>query len=119
MRIAAPVTIYQQENVLVSECAVMKLTRMFRDPVIRLRHRANHSAETNYSTTTLVGELTYSEGHSRCKRTFENVGRNHMSSLYVTEDLEIIPKTVTVRERLDKGDMRVLENGAYILATLR
>ena len=38
VRIAAPATIYQQNNVLVSECALMKLTRTVRDPLIRLRH---------------------------------------------------------------------------------
>ena len=70
--------------------------------------------ETNYSTTTGVGELTYSEGHSHCKGTYGNVGLNHMSNLCVTEDLEVI-----VRERSDKGDMMVIENGDYILATLR
>ena len=42
-----------------------------------------------------------------------------MNNICVIEDLEMIPKTVTVQERLDKGDMRVLENGAYIPATLR
>ena len=79
-----------------SECAVMKLTRMFRDPLIRLRHQLNHGMETNYSTTTVVWELTYSEGHSHCQRIYENAGRNHRSNICVMEDLDIIPKTVTV-----------------------
>ena len=96
MRIAALVTIYQQENALVSECAVMKLTRTFRDPLIRLRCQLNYGMETNYSTTTVVWELTYSEGHSHCQRTYENIGQNHMSSICVMEDLDITPKTVTV-----------------------
>ena len=58
VRISAPATIYQQDNVLVSECALMKLTRTVRDPLIRLRHLWNHGVETNYSTTTVVGKLT-------------------------------------------------------------
>ena len=42
-----------------------------------------------------------------------------MSNLFVTENLEVITKTVTVQESFNNGDMMVLENGAYILATLR
>ena len=102
-----------------SECAIMELTGTFRDPLTRMKHQLNHSLETNYFATTVVGELTYSEGHSHCKGTHANVGRNHMSNLFVTENLEVITKTVTVRERFDNGDMMVLENGAYIPATLR
>ncbi len=34
-----------------------------------------------------------------------------MSNLFVTENLEVITKTVTVHERFDNGDMIVLENG--------
>ena len=112
MRIAALVTI-------VSECAGMKFTRTFRDPWIRLRHRLNHSMETNSSTTTAVWELTYSEGHSHCQRTYENAGRNHRSNICVMEDLDIIPKAASVQERLNKGDMRVLGNRAYVLTALR
>ena len=67
----------------------------------------------------MVGELTYSEGHSHCKGTHAKIGRNHISNLFVTENLEVITKTVTVRERFDNGDIMVLENGAYIQVTLR
>lgn len=42
-----------------------------------------------------------------------------MSNLLVTEYLEVITKTVTVRENFSNGDMMVLENGAYIPARLR
>ena len=64
VRIAAPAAIYQPEDVPVSECAIMELTGIFRDPVTRMRHRLNHSMETNYFYSTVVGELTYSEAHS-------------------------------------------------------
>ena len=111
-RIAALVTI-------VSKCAGMKFTRTFRDPWIRLRHRLNPSMETNYSTTTVVWELMYSEGHFHCHRIYENTGRNHKSNICVMDGLDIIPKTAPVQERLNKGDMRVLENRAYILTALR
>ena len=97
----------------------MKFTRTFRDPWIRLRHRLNPSMETNYSTTTVVWELMYSEGYSHCQRTYENTGQNHRSNICVMEDLDIIPKTVSVQERLNKGDMRVLGKRAYILTALR
>ena len=80
----------------VSECAIMELTGILRDPLIRMRHRLNHSAETNYFSATVVGELTYSEAHSHCKGTYGNIGQNHMSNLFVTENLEVITKTVTV-----------------------
>ena len=102
-----------------SECAIMELTGTFRDPLTRIRHQLNHSVETNYFTTTVVGELTYSEGHSHCKGTHASIGRNHMSNLFVTENLEVITKAVTVRGRFDNGDKIVLENGAYIPVTLR
>ena len=42
-----------------------------------------------------------------------------MSSLFVTENLEVTVKTVTVREMFDNWDIMVIENGTYILATLR
>ena len=42
-----------------------------------------------------------------------------MMSLFVTENLEVTVKTITVRERFDNGDIMVIENGAYIPATLR
>ena len=42
-----------------------------------------------------------------------------MSNLFVTENLEVITKKVSVRERFDNEDMMVLENGAYIPVTLR
>ena len=119
MRIAAPAAIYQQGSLPVRECAIMELTGTFRDPLTRIRHQLNQSLETNYFATTVVGELTYTEGHSHCKRTYGSVGRNHMSNLFVTENLEVITKTVTVRERFDNRDMMELEIGAYIPATLR
>ena len=84
-----------------------------------MRHRLNHSAETNYFYTTVVGELTYSEAHFHCKGTYGNIGRNHMSNIFVTEYLEVITRTVTVRESFNNGNMMVLENGAYIPETLR
>ena len=51
--------------------------------------------------------------------TAKGLGPNHMSDLFITENLEVITKTVTVRENFLNGDMMVLENGAYIPATLR
>ena len=102
-----------------SECAIIELMGIFRDPLTRMRHRLNHSVETNYFFTTVVGELTYSEAHSHCKGTYGNIGRNHMSNLLVTENLEVTTKIVTIRENFHNGDMMVLENGAYIPATLR
>ena len=52
-----------------SECAIMELMGIFRDLLARMRHRLNHSADTNYFSTTVLGELTYSEAHSYCKGT--------------------------------------------------
>ena len=95
-----------------SKCAIMELTGIFRDLLTRMKHRLNCSAETNYFFTTVVGELTYSEAHSHCKGTYGNIGPNHMSNLLVTENLEVITKTVTVQERFDSGDMMVSENVA-------
>ena len=50
----------------------------------------------NYFTTTAVGELTYDKGHTHCKGVNANIGRNHMSSLFVTDNMEGTVKTVTV-----------------------
>ena len=97
----------------------MELTGFFRDPVTRLRHRLNHSAETNYFYSTVVGEFTYGQAHSHCKGTYGSIGPNHMSDLFITENLEVTTKIVTIRENFHNGDMMVLENGAYIPATLR
>ena len=79
----------------------------------------NHSAETNYFYSTVVGELTYSEAHSHCKGTYGSIGPNHMSYLLVTENQKVTIKIVTIPENFHNGDMTVLENGAYIPATLR
>ena len=97
----------------------MELTGFFRDPVTSMRHILNHSAETNYFYSTVVGELTYSEAHSHCKGTYGSIGPNHMSNLFVTENLEVTKKIVTIRENFHNRDMMVLENRAYIPATLR
>ena len=96
IRIATPAAIYQREDVPVSECAIMELTGVFRDPLTRLKHRLNYSAETNYFFTTVTGELSYSEAHSHCKGTYGNIGPNHLSNLLVTENLEVVTKIVTV-----------------------
>ena len=97
----------------------MELTGIFRDPLTRVKHQLNHSLETNYFATTVVGELTYDKEHAHCKGVDANIGREHMSSLFVTENLEVTVKTVTVREMFDNWDIMVIENGAYIPATLR
>ena len=67
----------------------------------------------------VVEALTYDKEHAHCKGSDASIGREHMMSLFVTENLEVTVKTVTVRERFDNGDIMVIENGAYILATLR
>ena len=67
VRIAALAAIYQREDVPASECAIMELMGIFRDLLARMRHRLNHSADTNYFSTTVLGELTYSEAQSYCK----------------------------------------------------
>ena len=97
----------------------MELTGIFRDPLTRVKHQLNQSLETNYFATTVVGELTYDKEHAHCKGVNANIGREHMSSLFVTENLEVTVKTVTVREMFDNWDIMVIENGAYIPATLR
>ena len=43
----------------------------------------------------------------------------HMVSLFVTKNLEVTIKTVTVREGFDGRDILVMENRASIPATLR
>ena len=96
VRIAAPAAIYQQETVPVSECAIMELTGIFRDPLTQVKHQLNHSLETNYFATTVVGALTYDKGYAHCKGIDANIGRKHMRSLFVTENLEVTVKTVTV-----------------------
>ena len=50
VRLATPAAIYQREDVPLSKCAIMELTGIFRDPVTRIWHRLNHSAETITST---------------------------------------------------------------------
>ena len=85
-----------------SECAIMELTGFFRDPVTRMWHRLNHSMEANYFYSTVVGELTYSEAHSHCRGTYGNIGPNHMSDLFVTENLEVTTKIVKIQENFHK-----------------
>ena len=97
----------------------MDLTGIFQDPVTKMRHRLNYSAETNYFYSAVVGELNYRQADSHCKGTYGNIGPNHMSDLFITENLEVITKRVTTRESFHNGDIMVLENGAYIPATLR
>ena len=94
----------------------MDSTGSFRDPATKEWRRLNMSAEINYFYSAVVGELTYSLGHSHCKGTFGNIGPNHMEELYVTESLEVVTKRVTIRESFRTGDMTVLEIGAYLPA---
>ena len=101
MRIAAPTAIYQQETVPVRECAIMDLTGIFRDPLSRVKHQLNHSIETNHFATALVGSLMYEKGHAHCKGSNASINGEHMMSLFVTENLEVTVKTVTVRERFN------------------
>ena len=61
----------------------------------------------------------YEKGHAYCKGSDASINREHMMSLFVTENLEVTVKTVTVRERFNNRYIMVIENGAYILATLR
>ena len=88
-------------------------------PVTRVQHILNHSTETNYFYSAVVGELTYGQAYSHCKGTYGNIGPNHMSNLFITENLEVIAKRVTIRQSFHNGDMLVLENGAYIPANNR
>ena len=41
-----------------------------------------------------------------------------MVSLFVTENLEVIVRAVTVQEEFDSGDIVVMENGVSIPAVL-
>ena len=94
--IAAPATIYQQETVPVSKCAIMELTGIFRDSLTQVKHQLNHSLETNYFATSVVGSLIYKKGHAHSKGSDASIGGEHMMSLFVTENLEVTVKTVMV-----------------------
>ena len=84
MRIAAPAAINHQETLPVREFAIMDLTGTFRDPLSREKHQLNHSIETNYFTTAVVGSLTYEKGHAHCKGSNVSINGEHMMSLLVT-----------------------------------
>ena len=47
------------------------------------------------------------------------MNRKNMVSLFVTENLEVIVRAVTVQEEFDSGDIVVMENGVSIPAVFR
>ena len=91
VRIVSPARVYQQETGPVHECVIRDLTRIFREPLSQVKPRLNHGIETNHFTTTVVGSLTYKEGHALCEG----------------------------RDASMNGERKVMENGASILANLR
>ena len=97
----------------------MASTRIFQDPVSRTKHHLNTKLEVNNFTSTVVGSLTYKGGHSHCVGMDTSINRRQMSSLFITESLEVTMRTVTVREDFDSGDIVVRENGVSIPAAFR
>ena len=95
MRIITPARVYQQETGPAHEYVSMDLTRIFRDPVSRVKPRLNHNIETNHFTTAVVGWLTYEEGCGLCKGRDASVKGEPKVSLWVTKNLEVTMKTAT------------------------
>ena len=95
VRIITYARIYQQETGPAHECVIIDLTRIFRDPVSRVKPRLNNSIETNPFTTAVVGSLTYEEGRGLCKGRDAGMNGEPKASLLVTEDLEVTVKAPT------------------------
>ena len=116
MRITVPARVYCQEIIQVHECAVMASSGIFKDPMTRTRHRLNTNLEVNNFDSMVVGSLMYKGGHSHYEGMDTSVNGRRVSSLLVTESLEVTMITVTVREDFDNGDIVIRENGVSIPA---
>ena len=119
VRIAAPAKIYQHETLQVHECSTAANTRIFIDPISRIRHSLNANLEVNNFQSTVIGSLSYDGSHSHCLRMDSHMDSNRMESLFVTESLEVTIRTVTIRGEFDTGSIIVKENGVSIPAVYR
>ena len=91
MRIVSPTREHQQETRPVCGCAIRDLARICREQLSQGKQWLNHGIEINHVTTTMVGSLTYKEGHALCEG----------------------------RDASMKGEQEVIENWASIPADLR
>ena len=114
IRIAAPAMVYQQETMLVHECATMATTGTFLDPVPRVKHQQNTNLEVNNFDTTVVGTISYDGGHSHCEGMQTSLNGHKMVSLLTTKNLEVTVQSVTIQEDFDSGDIAVMENSVSI-----
>ena len=69
---------------------------MFLDPLSRVKHQLNTNLEVNHFATTVMDSLTYEGGHSHWEGMQTSWNQNKMVSLFVTEDLEVTIRIVTV-----------------------
>ena len=66
-----------------------------------------------------MGSLSYNGGHPHCKGMDSSVKGRLVSSLLVTESLEVTVREVTIQEDFDTGDIVVKDNGVSIPAAFR
>ena len=67
MRIVSPARVHQQETGPVRGCAIRDFARICREQLSQGKPELNHGIEINHVTTTVVGSLTYKEGHALCE----------------------------------------------------
>ena len=77
---------------------MMATTGTFLDLLSRVKHQLNTNIEVNNFATTVIGSLTYEGGHSHCEGMQTSLNGKKMVSLFVTENLEVTVRVVTVQE---------------------
>ena len=103
----------------VHECSTAANTRIFIDPISRIRHSLNANLEVNNFQSTVIGSLSYDGSHSHCLGMDSHMDSNRMESLLVTKSLEVTIRTVMIREEFNTGDIVVKENSVSIPAAYK
>ena len=119
VRIAAPPMVYQQVTLRVHECARMATRGEWYDTLSGTLHQLDSRLEVNNIETTVTGDISFSGGHSHCAGVPVTLPGGLVNALFITEDLEVTVRTVTIQETYDTGDLLVIENGVAIPAAYK
>ena len=58
--------VYHPVTMAVADCAKIRKTKVYRDPMTRMRHKVDRTLDPTYTTEIIVGEITYAGMYSYC-----------------------------------------------------
>ena len=114
MTIVAPAIVYQQETIQVHEGATMAATGTLMDPVSGVKHQQNTNWEVSNFDTTVVGTISYEDGHFHCKGMQTSWNGHKMVSLWNAENLEVTIQSITTQEDFDSREIVIMGNSVSI-----